>query len=608
MGKNKRQLAYKRAKDAQHEVTAANEAAPTLTASPSRVNPATAIEIAALLLLPLVAFWAMRFIPINQNHFLDPYIYTAYAHRFEDLVARYGLTYYSVRFGIIAPSRLFTDLFGPEGGYFMLRYVLAATAGIPLYYMVKRNFSQAIAALTVAGMLTSPYFARALLWDYPDAAGVPFLTAAICLFLLENRFSMWRDTFAGALAGMAVNSNFFEVAVIGIFGGIWLLFCVFFKRSLNDVIKRAAAVALGGLIICVLGCIYYWHALGKPTNIFQPTVAMASDLATGGTKQWHIAGMIWTFNSIHVFIPPLLVICCASVGRWRKVNFTSLVIVSFGLTVTTFYYAEQFFLDSDILQLFYYFSYLTPAIFLMLAFLWQALWERTSGGPVAFVGLGLAALLTPWVSAIWIGWPLPTLTASEWLALSGLLILMVSLATRKWRWPVLSGTLPWVALILLGVWFTGGQRYFSNMVRTGKVTDNSELDVYRVAFQFMDAVPKLADHPGVIRFWYNNRPGNSINSVQSTFLWGYSKINTNPPEDPGLPHLGEFQLKLLRDPEVRYLGLLCESEDELSQGLTALRMDSIEYKLADYRVLSSGNYRVYYQLVELIHRASTPPA
>jgi hypothetical protein len=79
-----------------------------------------------LSLLPLLVFWTMRFVPINQNNYLDPYVYTGYIHNFQDLMARYGVTYYGVRFGLIVPAQWFAQLFGPEGGYFALRYALAA--------------------------------------------------------------------------------------------------------------------------------------------------------------------------------------------------------------------------------------------------------------------------------------------------------------------------------------------------------------------------------------------------------------------------------------------------------------------------------------------------
>lgn len=107
----------------------------------------------------MLAFWVMRFVPINQNAFIDPYVYTGYIHNFGDLMTRYGLTYYSVRFGLIVPAQWFARLFGDEGGYFILRYVLVLIAEVPLYYAVKRQFSQPVAILTVVGMVTSPYFA-----------------------------------------------------------------------------------------------------------------------------------------------------------------------------------------------------------------------------------------------------------------------------------------------------------------------------------------------------------------------------------------------------------------------------------------------------------------
>src|SRR5262245_37607284 len=65
----------------------------------SDVNRRALAETLALLAAPAVAFWLMHFKPIAQNTFLDPYVYTGYIHNFVDLIERYGVTYYSVRFG-----------------------------------------------------------------------------------------------------------------------------------------------------------------------------------------------------------------------------------------------------------------------------------------------------------------------------------------------------------------------------------------------------------------------------------------------------------------------------------------------------------------------------
>jgi hypothetical protein len=302
-------------------------------------------------------------------------------------------------------------------------------------------------------------------------------------------------------------------------------------------------------------------------------------------------------------MPVFLVACCLLVGRWRRITVTHWVVLSFGIAVTAFYYAEQFLLASNILEFFYYFSYLMPAVFLMLAYLWQMLWEETGRRTPAFITLGLTALLAQWALSIWGGWALPDLTFSRWLALAAMTALVVFLATRERRLPFVQDKLPWLALVFLSGFFSAGLANYGRITGNGPPLKNVETDVYRVAVQFTRAIPKRVDHPGEILFWYNNR-ASSLGSIQSTYLWGYSKLNANLPEDPGLPHLGELQLQLLGNTQVRYLGLLAESEEEVSQGLAALTREAVGFKSLDHRVLASGNYRVYFQLVELKHEPS----
>jgi len=126
-------------------------------------------EVLFLLLLPALAYLLLHPPLINQAGSIDPYVYTGYIHNMEDLLARYHLTYYSVRFGLILPARLFGLAFGFDAGYVIFRYVLALMAGIPLYALTKRNFGTPLALATYASLLISPFFGRALLWDHPDA-------------------------------------------------------------------------------------------------------------------------------------------------------------------------------------------------------------------------------------------------------------------------------------------------------------------------------------------------------------------------------------------------------------------------------------------------------
>ncbi|MEO8368653.1 MAG: hypothetical protein ABI806_05610, partial [Candidatus Solibacter sp.] len=84
--------------------------------SPSRHSERR--ELAFLLLLPLVAFFGLNI--RRQLDGLDPFIYTGYINNPVDLLQRFGLPYYAVRFGLILPGRLFSLVLGPEAGYFGL--------------------------------------------------------------------------------------------------------------------------------------------------------------------------------------------------------------------------------------------------------------------------------------------------------------------------------------------------------------------------------------------------------------------------------------------------------------------------------------------------------
>jgi len=123
-----------------------------------------------------------------------------------------------------------------------------------------------------------------------------------------------------------------------------------------------------------------------------------------------------------------------------------------------------------------------------------------------------------------------------------------------------------------------------------------------VALQFIKEVPRLSEGPGNVLFWYNNRPGNTINSVQSTYLYGYSRMSQLPPGDPGMPHLGEFQMSQLRSPDVRYLVILGELPQEVPAALQALTQAGAGYDLLSTRHMHSGSQHVYWQLVELTKR------
>ena len=559
-------------------------------------------EILFLLLLPPLAFWLLNVSMVHQANSLDPFIYTGYINNAEDLLRRFGILYYAVRFGFILPGRFFTWMLGPEPGYLALRYVLTLVSGVPLYLFARRIFNLPLAILAYVTLIVGPWFARTLLWDHPDASGVPFLLAAMCILLLRRRPSWVRDGLAGACASMAVNSNFFTVAMLGIFGAVYVATSLLYGTNPRTLVRRAIRFAVGFLLVLTAGYCYYWWILGVPSNIFKPTLSIVQGLSQGGMKVYRTPGAAWVLRLFHVMVPVLLSVCCLLAVASRRMRFETVVCAASGTGVIAFFYVHQFLMDGDTLELYYYFSYSLPTTFLMLVSLWYALWERMAQRPGVFLAVALTGTLIPLATInVHAGWfedgGLP-----RWEGLATVSIVMVALTRVPWRWRSVQVAVPMLALVSIAFSIAGGLNGFYRIARPFGAYDETERDLYRVALQFIKEVPKLSEGPGNVLFWYNNRPGNTINSVQSTYLYGYSRMSQFPPGDPGMPHIGEFQMSQLRSLDVRYLVILGELPQEVPAALQALTQAGSGYDLLSTRHLHSGSQHVYWQLVELTKR------
>jgi hypothetical protein len=559
------------------------------------------IEAALLFLAPILAFWSMNFVYFNQNHMLDPYVYTGYIHNFKDLFDRYGLTYYSVRFGLILPGRALVAIFGAEDGYLVLRYLLTLVAGIPLYAVVKRYFGLPLAAVTYTVLVTSPYFARTVLWDYPNATGMPFLCAAMCLVLLEcRRLWLW-DSVAGGCAAMALNSNFFIVAPLGVFLFLYTLLWLIWRRGVARIARRAVCFLAGLIIITGLGVFHYWITIGT-WNIFSPTINIALWLAQGGMKVWRHSGFGWLGKLYEVFTPAILSVFALLCWRWRRPAFHEASIWLSASGIGWFFYLHQFVLQADTLELFYYFSYALPAVFLLLAMTMNGVVERLSlpGRWLAAASLAAGAI-TPWIL-----YSYGYLTAAAdnlrtFIALVTVAAVILPLATH-WRCSARLG-LAVTASLALGLMFAASfsTLVYTSTIRSHRQPDYQEEDVYRAALQFMQAIPTWQVRPGQLRFWYSNVPvANPMWSIQSTYLWGYSKLQG---DDIGLPHLGEAQLKLLRMSELKWLVMMSEKEEQLQLGLDALTREHITYRPVSRQTIVSGSYRLFVQQLAMTGRS-----
>lgn len=553
-------------------------------------------EAAFLLLLPVAAFWLMNFRLIVQNGTIDPYVYTGYIHNFHDLLERYGPTYYGVRFGHILPARMLASLFGAIPGYLLWRYLVVLAGSVPFYVLLRQRYGRTLAMTVVALLVTSPFLARTMLWDYPSATAVPCLLGAVCLLQIEHRRRRLFDLAAGFLAGLTIHSNVFGVAPLGVYVAAYGVAWVVSGRGFRVLAGRLAWFAVGPIVLTAAGWLYYWSVLGR-WDIWSPTVFVVTFLVHGGTTEWRTNDPAWVLRNFSVLTPVILsaLALIASVGK--RVSFHAAALGSGAAGAASLLYIHQFLFDGNTLELLNYFAFALPSVFLLLALVVAAIWERSPpGARIANGSILVVCAAGPWILYSR-EWPLPALVTFErylLLALvAGALVAMTRmLASRRTMMPTLASA----AL---------GLTLFSGFVHTQYLAavdsrlrpQHSEEDVYQVALQFMRAVPRLSERPGLIRFWYSDEtPFNRMWSIQSTFLWGYSRLHA---EGRGLPDLGEEELALVRAPDLKWLTLLAESREQIELARAALTANGVRYQTSMQRVLSAGDYRLYVELLDL---------
>src|SRR5262249_4702136 len=140
---------------------------------------------------------------------------------------------------------------------------------------------------------------------------------------------------------------------------------------------RAVCFLAGLIVITGLGVFYYWITIGT-WNIFSPTINMSLWLVQGGIKLWRHPGFGWLGKLYEVFTPAILSVFALLCWGWRRPAFHEAAIWLSASGMGWFFYLHQFVFQADTLELFYYFSYALPAVFLLLAMTMNGVVERLS--------------------------------------------------------------------------------------------------------------------------------------------------------------------------------------------------------------------------------------
>jgi hypothetical protein len=512
---------------------------------------------------------------------LDAYIYTSFIQNYTDLVNRYGLTYYSARIAHLYPAGLIVALFGTEHGYFAYRYLLICTALGAVWALARKHYSAPVAFLAVTCAGCHPWLLRSLFWDHYDSSGVMYLLLATAL-LGSAESTNWRRVFlSGGAYAFAANCNTFLLGVGAILFASYLVVNV--RPRPRDWLHFGVISVSGFLAFYLPLCAIHYRQFPNQGLFFDLTVfRFARSMLAGVGQQWHNDVVKLVENGWVHLLAPAIVLAAVGVLVIVRGGRQKPVVSHAGLNlalVIALYLIVDFVYKVAVISLFYYFIYLFPATLFCTIALIGELAEGVAE-PVRSIVLYSCGILAPAAYAAYPHWaPLILRLNRRWLAVP--VLLAFSGAALVNRYAKVGLALVALAVVASPIAFYKMPVGIYSAIYEG--SPRQEWDVYRAAIELQHTVSQYPPSNGAAGFWYTNRAGSMLNSVQSMYLWGFSRLAS--PNDPkaGMPVLTKADLAKI--PSFRYLYLLSEQNAEIEQGERTLDAAGVKT-----RVLGQESY------------------
>jgi hypothetical protein len=574
--------------------------------SPSTVSlrrrPALVLaELLAVLGSPVVLFYVLQVEPYFRQNGLDPYMYLGYSQEPGDLINRYGLTYYSVRFGLLWPIEITTKLFGVTGGFFVMRWALAVVSGGSVYLLFRKYGNRWLGFAAMTLYLASPVLLRALMTSYSDTTGVPYLTAAAAAMLLSTTMPVtWRRhlllVWSGCLFGLAIHSNPFLLVLSGcmVFG--WSV-CVLTLRRWRLVVDWLWLGAGVGLV-SLAGVVVYWVRFDRP-NIFAPSIDAITSLSGQNGEAFRSTTGLWESYQLQLYLGPLVLAAWAATlwRRGRRPERAELATMAMLVLFSVFFLYHQFIGGSTTLETYYYSSYLWPVVALAAGFVVVALFQATTS-------TRLAALFAVTVVALPLArnlfWRDLSLTRWPWVPVAIAVTCVLALVLRPSGLRAYATATVFASssflLMLAGprVLAPGSLFHPAYDAAIGN-QDWSGLDTYKLTYDLMGFTPDLSQRDGTLLFWYNSTIYPWVGSVHGAFVAFSSSIDAGSPQ--GMPYLDDWRIAHLWDEKARRLELLGTTQAEIDEATAALRARGVPIDRMQDAELTSGPYALYVRLL-----------
>jgi hypothetical protein len=536
---------------------------------------------------------------LRQAGMLDPYIYVAFIHDYPATLERFGRTYYSTRIAYIYPERALAHVFGLVPGYYVFRFIEFAVAAASTFALGLRYFGYRCAFFATAWICFTPWLPRELFLTMYDGTAVVYFLLAIAILLTSAKRGAMAYATAGSLGALAVNCYPTMLAVAGLLApGLMVVH----KRHSRTPLVFCVLTALAGFVLTylVLMVALYVEFPDKGFIFDDVTIRVALDQLRGGAATWHIplAVTVLELRYFALLIPPtLLVVAIVLFPNRRTKDSNEADCADFALVAAPYLAAIialalvfHFVFHAGFLSVPTGVIYFLPACMLVLIFICGRT-ERLGGpvlGSLATLGGGVLIFL------LWLAHPYVSSAGIEsspylWVALAAL-----ATAAAVWlRWSAIAALVLMACIAVLPLSFYQFRRGEPGPYEDLSAEDSQfEWDVYRGALFLREFVNAKVPMNQPVWFWYRSGPKTrALDSIQSTFLWGYTRLTSarhivagfrdtvsggREEANTGMPHIDEeFKEAASRRRFVVLLGL---SGDEIDTGLAALRTAGFSYR------------------------------
>jgi 4-amino-4-deoxy-L-arabinose transferase-like glycosyltransferase len=350
------------------------------------------LEVLGVAVSPAVAALVLRLRLMAPSDLPDPAMHTIYIIDPHQVFTRYAAVYASTarlresaRAGFLVPARLAYLAFGPAGGFFVLRYLLALIAVAPVYLLLRRLYGRPAGVVGVLVVLSSPVLVTAWGTDYPDSAVVSYAAGALACLAMPCS-PRWRRGWlaaAGVLLTAAVWSHGVAVPLVGATMVAYLAVRLMRDRAglPGDLVLLAGVAAAVTAVLIAASAVLIGHA-----NFIATTWQAYRYLSQPSqVTQWHSANWRWAPYVAYLLVPPAVLggFAVAVARRGRAVATPVLMVGAMFAVQLVVYAGLQFLGTVQTLEEHYFSSTLWAVVCLAFAITVAELARPLSDRPIA---------------------------------------------------------------------------------------------------------------------------------------------------------------------------------------------------------------------------------